>query len=63
MSNQDYQPRLTTNRDGSVYALIVLVHAPGDEQVIHGYKGRHFKTEKAALRSCNNYIAKHGLND
>ena len=56
MSN--YQPRINKNADGEFYALIVRVDYDGEEQVIHGYKGRHFKSLKAAEKSTNNYIAK-----
>lgn len=55
MSN--YQPRIMKNSDGSFYALVVRME--GDEAVvINHYKGRHFKTLKAAQRSTQNYIAK-----
>lgn len=57
MSN--YKPVIRKNNDDSFYALIVRVDRDGEENVIRGYSGRHFKTEKAALKSTNNYIAKH----
>ena len=40
------------------YALIVRIDNDGEENVIHGYKGRYFKTSKSALKSTNNYINK-----
>jgi hypothetical protein len=55
-----YQPSITKNSDGSFYALVVRVDDDGYQNVVGHYKGRHFKTEKAALRSTQNYIAKHG---
>ena len=58
MSN--YQPRITKNADGEFFALIVRVDYDGEENVIQGYKGRHFKTRKAAERSTTKYIAKMG---
>jgi demethoxyubiquinone hydroxylase (CLK1/Coq7/Cat5 family) len=57
MSN--YQPAITKNNDGSFFALVIRIDADGEENVIHGYKGRHFKTEKAALKSTNTHIAKY----
>lgn len=58
-----YKPAITKNADDQYYAIIVRVDYDGEESVIHGYKGRHFKTLKAAERSTNNYIAKWKLND
>ena len=69
IANQDaliknrYQPRISEDSAGSFYALIVRVDYDGYEEVIYGYKGRHFKTLKAATKSTTNYIAKHNLND
>lgn len=57
-----YQPKISKNSEGSFYALIVRIDNDGETNVIHGYKGRHFKTEKAAIKSTNAYIAKHELN-
>lgn len=56
MSN--YQPRINKEADGYFFALIVRVDSDGDERVIHGYKGRHFKTLAAAERSTARHIAK-----
>jgi predicted deacetylase len=58
MSN--YQSRITKSADGSFYALIVRVDRDGYENVIHGYKGRHFATVKAAEKSTAAYMAKIG---
>ena len=44
--------------DGLFFALIVRIDRDGEENVIHGYKGRHFSAMKAAEKSTANYIAK-----
>ena len=54
-----YQGRISKTLN-DFYALIVRVDKDGQESVIHGYKGRYFATEKAALRSIAKYIA--GMN-
>ena len=51
-----YRANITKNAEGSHYALIVRIDADGEQQVIHGYKGRHFKTEAAAIRSTDRYL-------
>lgn len=56
MSN--YKANITKTADGSFYALIVRVDRDGQERVIHGYKGRHFATAKAAEKSTSAYLAK-----
>ena len=56
MSN--YQDRTTESADGDFYALVVRVDKDGQESVIHGYKGRHFATRKAAEKSTAAHIAK-----
>jgi len=53
-----YQPRITKDANGSFYALIVRVDHDGYENVIHGYKGRHFAGMKAAEKSTIGYINK-----
>ena len=55
MSN--YQARIRKTPDGSFYALIVRIDRDGQENVIHGYAGRHFTTMKAAEKSTSAYIA------
>jgi len=55
MSN--YQASITKNAEGSFYALVVRIEN-GYKNVIGHYKGRHFATEKAAIKSTSNYIAK-----
>ena len=59
---RNYQPRFRKNNDGSYFALIVRIDNDGQENVIHGYRGRHFSTLKAAERSTENYITKNNLN-
>lgn len=53
-----HQARITANKDGSFYALIVRIDRDGSESVIHGYKGRHFASLKAAEKSTSVHIAK-----
>jgi hypothetical protein len=55
-----HQARITQNADGDFYALIVRIDRDGQENVIHGYKGRHFASLKAAQKSTAAYIAKIG---
>lgn len=52
-----HKPVIRENAYGEFYALVVRVDKDGEETVIHGYKGRHFKTEKAAIKSTTKYIA------
>ena len=48
-----------TKQDGTFYALVVRIDAGETYQhVCHGYKGRFFKTEKAAIKSTSAFIAK-----
>jgi len=53
-----YKAVISKDNEGSFYALIVRVDRDGESNVIHHYKGRHFKTEKAAIKSTSNYLAK-----
>jgi hypothetical protein len=55
-----YKANIKKNSDGEFYALVVRVDRDGQENVIHGYKGRHFSTLKAAEKSTGAYIAKIG---
>ena len=58
-----YIPAITgPHKNAQFYALIVRVDDDKSEHVIHGYKGRHFKTHKAANKSTTAYIRKHELN-
>lgn len=56
MSN--YQANITKNAENSFYALVVRVEENGYQVVVGHYKGRYFKTEKAAIKSTSAYIAK-----
>ena len=47
-----------TKSNGDFYAFIVRIDRDGQESVINGYNGRHFKTIKAAQKSTSAYIAK-----
>lgn len=54
-----YQAKILANDFNEFYAMIVRIDNDGEQSVIHGYKGRSFKTLKAAERSTSNYIANH----
>lgn len=56
-----YIPSIKEDNNGH-YALIVRVDDDKSEHVIHGYKGRYFKTRKAAVKSTDNYIKSNELN-
>ena len=56
-----YIPKIKEDNNGH-YALIVRVDTDGEESVIHGYKGRYFKTRKAAVKSTDTYIKNNELN-
>jgi hypothetical protein len=58
-----YAPCVRQNGEGGdYYALVVRIDKDGSLNVIHGYKGRSFATEAKAIKSCETYITKHGLN-
>ena len=54
-----YQPHITQNANGEFYAFIVRIDRDGESHVIHGYKGRHFKTRAAAEKSTLAFIQNH----
>ena len=54
-----YKANISKNSEGSFFALIVRIDSDGESNVIHGYASRHFKTEKAAIKSTSNHIAKY----
>lgn len=56
MSN--YKAKVSGNIENGFYAMVVRVENDGELCEIGHYKARHFKTEKAALKSCNTYIEK-----
>ncbi|MBK7053377.1 MAG: hypothetical protein IPH54_23515 [Rhodoferax sp.] len=50
-------PSTHQTKDG--YTLLSISRfRDGEENVIHGYKGRHFATVKAAQKSTDTYLAK-----
>ena len=53
-----YKSAITKNKSGTFFALVVRVDSDGEEFVLRTYNGRHFKTEKAAIKSTQNHIAK-----
>ena len=59
----NYQASITKNSDNTFYALVVRIDRDGQQNVIHGYKGRHFSTAKAAEKSTAAYISKWHLGD
>ena len=59
MSN--YKSAITEHASDEFYALIVRIDRDQSEHVIHGYKGRYFKTRKAAERSTSNHMKKYGM--
>jgi len=56
--NTMYKSAITKNADNRFFALVVRVDYDGEEFVCSTYTGRHFKTEKAAIKSTSAYIAK-----
>ena len=53
-----YKPFVSTKKDGTTFALVMQIDKDGEISAVHGYAGRSFKTEKAAIRSCEKWIAK-----
>lgn len=51
-----YEPRVSGNQDNGFYTLVVRIDRDGEENVCHGYKGRHFTTREAGLKSATKYI-------
>jgi len=56
-----YKAEITKDGSGDYYALIVSIDNDDNVSVIYGYKGRHFKTIKAAERSTANHMKKYGM--
>lgn len=52
-----YKAKVTGNTENGFYALVVRIDSDGQENVIHGYKGRHFSTREAGVKSANKYIS------
>jgi len=53
-----YQPRVSGNEKNGFYTLVVRIDKDGQENVLNGYKGRHFATREAGVKSANKYIQK-----
>ena len=56
-----YKSAISKDANELFYALVVRVDDDGEEFVCRSYKGRYFKTEKAAIKSTETHIKK--LND
>lgn len=54
----NYAARITKTSDNNFYALVVRVDRDGQESVDGTFKGRYFRTEKAAIKSTSLHIAK-----
>ena len=52
-----YEAKITGSSNG-FYALVVRVDEDGKLNVISHYKGRHFSTVSAAIKSTSKYIEK-----
>ena len=53
-----HEARITGSNENGFYALIVRIDRDGQENVIHGYKGRTFTTRTAAENSTAKYMKK-----
>lgn len=53
-----HEARITQESCGEFYTIIVRIDKDGHENVIHGYRGRFFKTRKAAEKSTYAHITK-----
>jgi hypothetical protein len=53
-----YEARVRGTEENGFFALVVRVDADGAEQVDATYKGRHFATREAGVRSAEKHIAK-----
>lgn len=53
-----YEARISEDAEGKFYALCVRIDRDGQENVLRGYEGRHFKTRKAAEKSTTKYLNK-----
>ena len=53
-----HEARITGSNENGFYALIVRIDRDGQENVIHGYKGRTFTTRTAAEKSTAKYMKK-----
>lgn len=53
----NYKAIITKDAEGAFYALVARIEDDGYKTIINHYKGRHFKTEAAAVRSTTKYIS------
>lgn len=56
-----HKAEISKEAEGSYFALIVRIDRDGQENVIRGYKPRHFKTRANAEKSTQNYMKKWSL--
>ena len=56
-----HESRVSGSVENGFYSLIVRIDKDGQENVIHGYKGRTFATREAGLKSTAKYMTKAGL--
>lgn len=54
-----YEARVRGTEENGFYTLVVRVDRDGHEQVDPTYKGRHFATRAAGIKSAERHIAKH----
>lgn len=53
-----HEAKISGSKENGFYALIVRIDRDGEEHVIRGYEGRHFKTQANAEKSTGKYITK-----
>jgi len=51
-----HEARISGTQENGFFALVVRIDRDGEENVIHGYKGRTFKTREAAVKSTAKYM-------
>jgi demethoxyubiquinone hydroxylase (CLK1/Coq7/Cat5 family) len=56
MSN--YKPYTSVSQNG-VWTQVIRVDSDGTANTVQAYAGRYFQTKKAAIRSCEKWIAKY----
>lgn len=59
-----YRPVVKPDRgyDGVIFfAYLLQADSDGQERICFDYKARHFKTEKAAVKSLNKFTEQNGL--
>jgi hypothetical protein len=55
-----YEPKVTGTIENGFYTLVIRIDKDGQENVLTGYKGRHFSTREAGIKSAKKYITKQG---